>query len=99
MILSGEKQDISSEPDQGYWGKGGRDRNSDPMKPLRVYNNRVKRDLLLTTTKRVETDDIRLLDISCGRGGDIFKYNDIKMEFVTVINDFTHLVNRMYSFM
>lgn len=42
--------------------------------PLRQYNNAVKRRLLEGVAKNCVTSRPRVLDVCCGRGGDILKY-------------------------
>lgn len=58
--------------------------------PLREYNNNIKRNML---TKFVTQPGARILDVCCGRGGDIFKYTDVKPEFVYFIDISSESIN------
>lgn len=53
-----------------------------PSAPIKKYHNAVKRQLIQTFAKNVP----RLLDIACGRGGDISKWNDAGVGHVTGID-------------
>lgn len=49
-------------------------------KNMRSFHNKVKQQLIELAVK--ETDCSRLLDIGCGRGGDLFKWNNANIEYV-----------------
>lgn len=54
--------------------------------PIRDFNNKLKRYVLRKTSPHLPKKP-RVLDLCCGRGGDIFKYNDIdpsKVVFVDI---------------
>jgi mRNA (guanine-N7-)-methyltransferase len=53
-----------------------------PSAPIKRYHNSVKRKLIQTFAKNVP----RLLDIACGRGGDISKWNAAGVGHVTGID-------------
>lgn len=46
--------------------------------PLKVYHNTVKRLLI----QRFASDADRLLDLACGRGGDLRKWVDVGIKYV-----------------
>ena len=79
MILEEEAPKViqTEESKVGYWGDNALRRNEDPMINMRKFNNDVKRRILEKYSKKV-IDNIDLLDMSCGQGGDLFKFKDIQ---------------------
>lgn len=55
-----------------------KDRASGELFRLKKFHNTVKRDLLKTYATHAE----RLLDLACGRGGDLQKWHDCSIQFV-----------------
>lgn len=54
-----------------------------PTFPIRRFNNLLKRKALLSLNVR---PGARILDLCCGRGGDMFKYTDVRPEHVHFID-------------
>lgn len=79
MLLEIEQPKIidTEESKKGYWGNNALRRSEDPMINMRKFNNDVKRIIIEKFSNKINTD-IDLLDMSCGQGGDLFKFKDIK---------------------
>lgn len=60
--------------------------------PLRDYNNNIKRALLEWLPKSPASPP-RILDVCCGRGGDIFKYTTIQPSFVYFVDISAESIN------
>ena len=54
------------------------ERAEGPAAPLKIYHNKVKRHLITTFASGASS----LLDIACGRGGDIHKWDSAKIQHV-----------------
>ena len=78
MLLGEEQPKIiqTEESKKGYWGDNALRRSEDPMINMRKFNNDVKRRVLTKYSNKVN-GDIHILDMSCGQGGDLFKFKDI----------------------
>ena len=62
--------------------------------PIREFNNLVKRSMLSYICNRPDfPPGCRVLDVCCGRGGDIFKYNAIAPSFVHFVDVSTDSIN------
>ena len=59
-----------------------RERSMGPSAPLKKYHNAVKRYLLTTFASGAE----RLLDVGCGRGGDLRKWVDVGVAYVKALD-------------
>jgi SAM-dependent methyltransferase len=53
--------------------------------PVRDYNNSLKRHVLSVMAQRLPPRP-RIIDLCCGRGGDIFKYNDLNPSEVVFVD-------------
>ena len=57
-------------------------RKKSSVSSMRKFHNFIKKQMLYVIVKLIHSENINLLDIAVGRGGDMFKWNELKIKNV-----------------
>ena len=85
MISTGENLPDEGEDEVRYYVKGISRNNSMTRNMLDFHNKFVKKPLLQNVARK--TKGGKLLDLCCGRGGDIYKWLDLNLTFVLGVDN------------
>lgn len=66
----------------------GTDQERQMVKSLREYHNQIKTDLIKYASEYNKSNNIKLIDLACGAGGDLHKFNNCNVTYLTGIDKF-----------
>lgn len=66
----------------------GTDQERQMVKNLREYHNQIKTDLIKYASEYNKSNNIKLIDLACGAGGDLHKFNNSNVTYLTGIDKF-----------